>query len=188
MTNSGGVRRGLPIVVLLLLVAPAAMTSSPSAAKDKIKKMDLIWVHPDFDSLGLKGIALLPAASFDNQRQNELTVETIAQQQLHPTGYRWMAATLAKEMMRSALGESTFAVVRQSILKNGRVDSLAALVDSSGRLLWSASGSETGEGTYHEADSGTMGVKGSGLNTSRSRRKAALRATKRSPPACWPAG
>jgi hypothetical protein len=41
----------------------------------------------------------------------------------------------------------------------------AALVDSTGRLLWSASGSETGEGPYHEADSGTTGVSGSGLNT-----------------------
>jgi hypothetical protein len=41
----------------------------------------------------------------------------------------------------------------------------AALVDSTGRLLWSASGSETGEGQYHEADAGTTGVNGSGLNT-----------------------
>ena len=39
----------------------------------------------------------------------------------------------------------------------------AALVDSSGRLLWTASGSETGEGPMHQADSGTLGVKGSGL-------------------------
>ena len=41
----------------------------------------------------------------------------------------------------------------------------AALVDSTGRVLWSASGSETGEGQYHEADAGTTGVSGSGLNT-----------------------
>ena len=39
----------------------------------------------------------------------------------------------------------------------------AALVDSSGRLLWTASGSETGEGPMHQADSGTLGVKSSGL-------------------------
>ncbi|MGH7730867.1 MAG: hypothetical protein ACRENJ_06400 [Candidatus Eiseniibacteriota bacterium] len=39
----------------------------------------------------------------------------------------------------------------------------AALVDSSGRLLWTASGSETGEGPLHQADSGTLGVKSSGL-------------------------
>lgn len=45
-----------------------------------------------------------------------------------------------------------------------RVSLKAALVDSSGRLLWSASGSETGEGPLHSADSGTLGVKSSGLN------------------------
>jgi len=41
----------------------------------------------------------------------------------------------------------------------------AALMDSSGRLLWTASGSETGEGPMHQADSGTLGVKSSGLGT-----------------------
>ena len=41
----------------------------------------------------------------------------------------------------------------------------AALVDSSGRLLWSASGSETMEGPYQEAATGSLGVKASGLNT-----------------------
>lgn len=45
-----------------------------------------------------------------------------------------------------------------------RVSLKAALVDSSGRLLWSASGSETGEGPLHNADSATLGVKSSGLN------------------------
>jgi hypothetical protein len=40
----------------------------------------------------------------------------------------------------------------------------AALVDSSGRLLWTASGSETREGPLHQADANTLGVKSSGLN------------------------
>lgn len=40
----------------------------------------------------------------------------------------------------------------------------AALVDSAGRLLWTAAGSETGEGPMHQAESGTLGVKSSGLN------------------------
>ena len=44
-----------------------------------------------------------------------------------------------------------------------RVTIKAALVDSSGRLLWTASGSETGEGPLHSADAGTIGVKSSGL-------------------------
>jgi hypothetical protein len=40
----------------------------------------------------------------------------------------------------------------------------AALVDSSGRLLWSASGSETAEGPYHDPNTTPMGVNASGLN------------------------
>lgn len=41
----------------------------------------------------------------------------------------------------------------------------AALVDSAGRLLWTASGSETMEGPYQESNAGVVGVKGSGLGT-----------------------
>lgn len=41
----------------------------------------------------------------------------------------------------------------------------AALVDSSGALLWTASGSETAEGPYHDPSSGVLGVKSSGLGT-----------------------
>ena len=41
----------------------------------------------------------------------------------------------------------------------------AALVDSTGRLLWTASGGETMEGPYQEAATGSLGVKASGLNT-----------------------
>jgi hypothetical protein len=38
----------------------------------------------------------------------------------------------------------------------------AALVDSAGRLLWNAAGTETGEGPYHDPSAPTMGVSGSG--------------------------
>lgn len=41
----------------------------------------------------------------------------------------------------------------------------AALVDSSGALLWSASGSETADGPYHDPSAGVIGVKSSGLGT-----------------------
>ena len=41
----------------------------------------------------------------------------------------------------------------------------AALVDSSGRLRWTASGSETAEGPYHDPGAGTMGVRSSGLSS-----------------------
>lgn len=41
----------------------------------------------------------------------------------------------------------------------------AALVDSSGRLLWTVSGSETAKGAMHSAsENNTLGVKSSGLN------------------------
>ena len=40
----------------------------------------------------------------------------------------------------------------------------AALVDSTGRLLWTAGGSETAEGPYQDAGASTLGVRASGLN------------------------
>lgn len=40
----------------------------------------------------------------------------------------------------------------------------AAIVDSTGRLLWSATGTEVAEGQYQDASAGVMGVKSSGLN------------------------
>lgn len=41
----------------------------------------------------------------------------------------------------------------------------AALVDSTGRLLWSASGSETMEGAFQDPSANPIGVSASGLNT-----------------------
>jgi hypothetical protein len=40
----------------------------------------------------------------------------------------------------------------------------AALVDSAGRLLWTASGTETGEGQYYDPNAGVQSVSGSGLS------------------------
>ncbi len=40
----------------------------------------------------------------------------------------------------------------------------AALVDSTGRLLWTASGTEVAEGPYQSGGAGVIGVKSSGLN------------------------
>jgi hypothetical protein len=41
----------------------------------------------------------------------------------------------------------------------------ASLVDSTGRLLWTISGSETAEGPYHDPSANVLGVKTSGLGT-----------------------
>jgi hypothetical protein len=68
-------------------------------------------------------------------------------------------------LMRLEQFEQTQVEWNQSGKPTTTVRLRAALVDSTGRLLWSAAGSETGEGQYHEADAGTTGVNGSGLNT-----------------------
>ena len=191
---------GLVVLALALMAWPAL------GAREKAKK-DLIWSHPHVDSLRIKSVALLPAASFDHNRQNERLVEGLFAQSLKPTGYRWVTPLVGRELIKSALGDSTLAAIDRDVLKTGRVDSLraralcravrtdailttrldlyeqvqvewnqagkptttvqlrAALVDSAGRLLWSASGSETGEGTYHDPSAATMGVKSSGLGS-----------------------
>lgn len=71
--------------------------------------------------------------------------------------------TTAVLSMRADIWERTQIEWNQTGKPWTRVSLKAALVDSSGRLVWSASGSETGEGPMHEADAGTIGVKSSGL-------------------------
>src|SRR5262245_45233853 len=190
-----------PLAILtslaLLLVTLGAAAAAP---KEKGRKTgDLIWVHPEFDSLGLQAIALLPAASYDHNRQNERLVEGLFAQSVKSTGYRWVSPQVARELVRVAQGDTTIAAIDKDLLTQGRVDSLrarrvcravragavlglridqfekievewnqsgkpsttvrlrAALVDSTGRLLWSASGSETGEGTHHDPEAATLG-------------------------------
>ena len=67
--------------------------------------------------------------------------------------------------MRLDLFEQALVEWNQSGTPSTTVKLRAALVDSAGRLLWSASGSETGEGTPHDPNAATMGVKSSGLGT-----------------------
>ncbi len=43
------------------------------------------------------------------------------------------------------------------------VQARAVLVDSTGRLVWSISGSETGEGAYHDPSTGAVNMSGGGL-------------------------
>src|SRR5262249_40471425 len=170
-------------------------------------RLDVSWPRPDLSSITLRSVALLPAATFDNNLAAEKEIENAWGPIARSTGLRWYYSTTAKDLLRRAFGgDSVLAAVRGQLLKGARVDSLsarqlctalhtsavltmrvdiwekvemewnqtgkpwtrvqmkAALVDSSGRLLWTASGGETGEGPLHEADSGTIGVKSSGLN------------------------
>lgn len=196
-------RRLLGVVVGSLAVVGMAL----AAPKAKDKRGDTIWIHPKFGEPGLQSVALLPAASFDNNLKSEKTAEVLFAQAMRPTGYRWVSPTVVKDMLRATEGDAAIAAIDQEILKNGRVDSLranrvcralrvgalmstrvdlfeqvqvewnqrgkpsttiqarAALVDSTGRLLWMAVGSETGEGLHHDPNATTLGVKGSGLNT-----------------------
>jgi hypothetical protein len=71
--------------------------------------------------------------------------------------------TSAVLTLRADIWEQTQVEWNQSGKPWTRIALRAALVDSSGRLLWTASGNETAEGPQHNADSGTIGVKSSGL-------------------------
>jgi len=185
-----------------LAAALALMATLPALAAKPVKKVDSIWTHPNYASLGIESIALLPAVSYDNNVKNEKTIESMFAQSLRPAGYRWVTPAVAKEMIRAGMGgDSALSAVDLAILRQGRVDSVTArrlcrtlraqavmsvrvdlfernevawnqsgkpsttvqvkagLVDSTGRLVWSASGSETGEGPYHEAGAPTVGVK-----------------------------
>ncbi|HKQ58213.1 MAG TPA: hypothetical protein VJY35_10140 [Candidatus Eisenbacteria bacterium] len=73
--------------------------------------------------------------------------------------------TSAVLIMRADLWEQVQMEWNQTGKPWTRVQLKAALVDSAGSLLWTASGTETAEGPMHNADSGTLGVKSSGLTT-----------------------
>jgi hypothetical protein len=194
----------------LLLALPLAWAVLARAGDDKKggKKLDVYWTSPEAAGTRLRSVALLPGATYDNDLKAEKEIEMGWGTPARTTTYRWLFSTMTKDLLRHAFGgDSILTVVRKSILKDGRVDSLtaralctalhtsavlsiradqwaqiemewnqtgkpsttvglkAALVDSLGRLLWTAAGTETGEGPMHNADSGTIGVKSSGLGT-----------------------
>ncbi len=194
-----------PALIGLSLLSP--LPGAAAESEKKARKLDVIWSHPDIAGYGLRSVALLPVATFDNNLKTEKEIESAWGPVARTTGLRWYYSTTSKDLLRRAFGgDSVLAALRTQLLKEARVDSLsarklchalhtsavlgmradlweqvemewnqtgkpwtrvqlkAALVDSSGRLLWTASGSETGEGPMHEADSGTLGVKSSGLN------------------------
>lgn len=204
-------RRSTTFVALACAVLVSVSARPPGAgAADEIdsraRKLDTFWSHPDIAQVSLWSVALLPAASYDNNLKTEKELEVAWAQVSRPMGYRWYYPTLTKDLLRRAFGgDSVLAALRTGLLKQPRVDSLsaqklcralhtsavlsmradaweqtqmewnqsgkpwtrvtlkAALVDSTGRLLWTATGSETAEGQQHNAESGTLGVKSTGL-------------------------
>ena len=201
MIRRAGFATLIALAVLALFVLPA------SAAREKGRKADLVTTVPDFSSFRVKSIAMLPIATFDASLPAERTVADLWARNFKDTGYRWVSATAAREMLLSAFGDSAVGAVREQMLKDVRVDSLrapllcaklhtsavlcmrvdqweqqpilwnqsgrpmtsvqlkAALVDSSGALLWSAVGSETGEGPYHDPSTVPMGVSSTALES-----------------------
>jgi hypothetical protein len=193
----------------MLAAALLLALSTVGAADDKKgKKLDVFWTSPEAANVRLRSVALLPGATYDNDFKAEKDIELAWGAPARTTPYRWLFSTMSKDLLRRAFGgDSILTVVRKTVLKDGRVDSLtaralctalhtsavltiradqwaqiemewnqtgkpsttvglkAALVDSLGRLLWTAAGTETGEGPMHNADSGTIGVKSSGLGT-----------------------
>lgn len=189
------------LIGAVLLLAAASV----QAAK-KPKTVDTFWTYPDYAKIKVERIAVIPAASYDNNIQTETTVEQGLGMQLKGEKYRWVSASATRDLLRSMTGsDSLLKAVKAQILKEPRVDSLtaqrlcamfhcdallsmrvdqweqqtiewnqsgtpsttiqlkAALVDAQGRLLWTASGSQSSQGPYYDANAATLGVKDSGL-------------------------
>src|SRR2546425_5026917 len=104
-------RRGLAAWTACALV----LLGTAASARAKTRIPDLIWVHPQFESLGVQGVALLPAVSFDKNHRNESFVEMAFAKALQPAGYRWMTPTVAREKVLSVAGDSGLAALNAGI-------------------------------------------------------------------------
>jgi hypothetical protein len=190
-----------------LCVLALAIVFAPPADAGRVQaRTDAVWQAPDFADYGVRSIAMLPAATFDNSAEARRYTENAIGQAFRGTGYRWVSTLTTRDRIVGEGGDSLLKAFTQSVLKTGRLDSLtaprfsramnaralltvrvdrfermelrfdqsgkptttvqltAALVDSSGRLLWTASGSETAEGPYQDASMAPIGVNASGLN------------------------
>ena len=192
--------------VPLCALALATSIASPVLAVRGGNKGEAIWTAPDFDSVGVRSIAMLPVATFDNSLEARRAVENAIGQALRGTGYRWVSTLVTRDQIMRDGGDSLLKAFTQAVLRNGRLDSLdaprfsratharalftvrvdrfehleltreqsgkptttvqltAALVDSTGRLLWSAGSSEVAEGPYQDANASALGVRASGLD------------------------
>lgn len=198
--------------VRLRSVAPLALAAllvgvvEPAWSAPKNKTPDKIWTHPQFASFGVERIAMLPVATFNSDFQAASITESAIGQALRPLGYRWIGASITRDLLHAQpSGDSLVKVVNAKLLASPRVDSLAAprvcgflrcdavlsvridqweqyvpeanqagksnttvqlhaaLVDSLGRLLWSASGSNSMEGLYVDPSTGVRRVDEGGI-------------------------
>ncbi len=197
--------RRLPLRVIPVLFLAAA--TAAWAAKDAGSKLDLIWTHPDYANLAPKSIAFMPVISYNSDLPTEHMAEEGAARAIRGKAYRWMSpATVMSLLGAKPAADSVWKAQRAAILKQARVDSLAApalcaalrvralltirvddmqkrdldwsesgkpftqvmshaaLVDSTGTLLWTASGSQVTEGVQQDAAQNMSRVDASGLN------------------------
>jgi hypothetical protein len=197
--------RPSPIALAAILIA--SLFAWPLYAKDTGRALDLIWTHPDYVSHTPRSIAFMPAVSWNGDLPSEHMAEDGAASAIKGRAYRWVSpATVQALLGARPAADSTWKAQRAAIMKQGRVDSLAApalcaalhvralftlrvdelerhdldwnetgkpitqvqahaaLVDSTGTLLWTASGSEVGEGALQEAPSSMTRVDASGLS------------------------
>jgi hypothetical protein len=199
---------------LLALAAALLLAAAGQAAKGP-RIIDQVWTHPQFARFNVRSVTMLPPANYEHDLESEKVVQTEWGHQFSGTGYRWVSATTARDLLRGAAGgDSILKAIDRAVLSDGRIDSLsapalcarlhtdalltvrldqwvqvaippeqsgkpsttiqlrAALVDSTGQLLWRIGGSETTEGVYVEPiesvteASGTAVTRSSGLHGS----------------------
>ena len=116
---------------------------TPSSARDRIRA-----------TLGDSTLLALDGGILKNARADSLAAKRVCRELR-------VAALLST---RVDLYEQIEVEWNQSGKPSTTIQVHAALVDSSGRVLWSVAGSETAEGQYHDPNAATLGVKGSGLD------------------------
>jgi hypothetical protein len=111
-----------------VLIGGALLLAAASVhAAKKPKTVDTFWTYPDYQKIKVERIAVIPAASYDNNIQTETTVEQALGMQLKGQKYRWVSASTTRDLLRSMTGsDSLLKAVKAQILKEPRVDSLTA--------------------------------------------------------------
>jgi len=206
---AGTLRVALTAALVAVTAGALALPPGGPAAQERRRGVrDNVWRHPDSAAFAIRGIAMLPAASYDRDLQAEKLADQLWGATLRGTGHRWVSSTSTRALVAAGPGgDSLLRAAAEQALAQGRADSLlapelcrrtrtgavmtlrvdrweqlkmefnqagkpsttvsltAALVDSTGRLLWRISGSETAEGPYHDPRADVVGVKTTGLGT-----------------------
>jgi hypothetical protein len=196
---------GFALVAVAAFVVALAAGIGDATAKARDARVESSWTHPDYARFGVDRIAMIPAASYDENLPAQKEVEGAFGAALRETDYRWISVTGTRNLLRANGADSLLAELRESVLDRGFADSLdalaacavlrcdallsvrvdqweqrevewnqsgkpstsvrltAALVDSTGTLLWRASESRTGEGPYHTPEPAAPGGQDTGV-------------------------